>query len=65
MSHEIHVIPVPDSEEHEENENCRCNPKEEEKVGTIKIFIHRPSDGREYCKLKINKKWAKIDFLST
>jgi hypothetical protein len=65
MSNEIHVIPVPDAEEHEEDESCKCDPKEE-KVGTTKVFIHKPSDGREYCKIKPNKKkWSKPKFVTT
>ena len=64
MPHEIHILPAGNTEEHEKTENCKCKPQKEI-LSSVKVFIHKPADGHEYCKIMINKKWSKIDFLTT
>ncbi len=62
MPHEVHILPTNDEEEHDETENCKCSPHKESVTGTVKVFIHQASDGQKYCKVKIDKKWAKMPF---
>lgn len=43
----IHVIPINDLEEHEENgPRCKCNPKLTEEVFAT-VIVHNSFDGRE------------------
>jgi hypothetical protein len=44
----VHVIPVNDLREHEENEDgsCWCNPRIEQEENGL-VIIHNPLDGRE------------------
>lgn len=41
-----HVIPLDDSEEHEDNESCRCLPNIVETKSAI-LIIHNAFDGRD------------------
>lgn len=49
----INVIPVNDSEKHEENSTCHCNPTVEFHDGEM-IIIHNAFDGREAVEIITN-----------
>lgn len=42
----IHIMPIDDIFEHEETENCVCDPGIEDRNG-YRIVIHNAFDGRE------------------
>lgn len=42
----IHIIPLNDTDEHEEESTCKCEPTLIEEEGDM-IFIHNSFDGRE------------------
>jgi len=41
-----HILPINDSEEHEELSTCKCQPKLIEESGEL-ILVHNSFDGRE------------------
>ena len=41
-----HILPVDDSDEHEESSMCKCEPEVQESGGGI-LIIHNSFDGRE------------------
>lgn len=62
--HHIHLLPLTNTEEHNENENCWCNPRIESVGANVKLHIHQTS-GQDCCIVKKNMGWAKIDFMTT
>ena len=46
----INITPINDSEEHENNSTCHCNPSVIEENGEL-IIIHNSFDGREGLEL--------------
>lgn len=46
MSNEMHVMPVNDEVEHDEDQNCVCGPNVEI-VSNGVIVVHHSLDGRE------------------
>lgn len=48
-----HILPVDDTEPHEESENCKCCPVVEYQYGN-KIVIHNSFDGREHKEFLFN-----------
>lgn len=42
---QVHVLPMDDLKEHQESENCWCNPRRDEEE--LKLIIHNSVDQRE------------------
>ena len=48
---DIHVLPTNDLREHEESENCHCEPRIEFE-GNGRIIVHHSYDHREICEME-------------
>lgn len=42
-----HILPIGDSDEHEESSMCKCKPTVKEEEGGGILIVHNSFDGRE------------------
>lgn len=56
MSNRVHVLPLNDVVDHDDNEDCFCGPTAKFVEGGV-VFVHHSVDGREMSERGSSSDW--------